>query len=187
MICFQLFQYPNRSGCLCWCMTSAQFGVGLDLYFLANKLHVPQDVVRLSRPLIIAWLTMQAISDLIIAGAMSFFLRRRRTGFPQTDTVIKILMMYAINTGLLTSMVAMEVMLVFTFCGFQFFHECFIIPLGGLYTTSLLANLHSRSMLRRKLQGGPQSVHLSRLPERLREEMAQALPIISETFHVEVT
>jgi hypothetical protein len=153
-------------------MTSAQFGVGLELYFRAIKTQLPQDEVVLLRPLVIAWLTMEVISDLFIAGAMSFFLWRRRTGFPQTDTVIKILMMYAINTGLLTSIVAIEVMLVFLFHGFQFFDECSILSLGGLYTTSLLANLHSRSTLRRRLQGCTQSVHLSRLPEGMREEMA---------------
>ncbi|KAF8314613.1 uncharacterized protein EI90DRAFT_420685 [Cantharellus anzutake] len=102
----------------------------------------------------ISWLTLEALADLVIALVMSYFLNRRRTGFQQTDTVLRKLTVYSINTGLLTSALALVVMFFFAFYGFHFIHLMFFLPLGGVYTASLLANLHSRSSLWGELQPG---------------------------------
>ncbi|KAF8334912.1 uncharacterized protein EI90DRAFT_374816 [Cantharellus anzutake] len=97
----------------------------------------------------------------MIAFVMSFFLNRRRTGFRQTDTMLRKLTVYSINTGLLTSALALVVMFAFAFYGFHFVHLMFILPLGGVYTASLLANLHSRSRLWGELQPGENVNRLS--------------------------
>ncbi|KAF8327798.1 uncharacterized protein EI90DRAFT_3067050 [Cantharellus anzutake] len=109
---------------------------------------------------------------------MSLYLRRMRTGFPRTDSVVRFLTIYAVNTGLLTSLAAMAIMFAFAFYGFHFVHECFILPLGGLYTASLLANLHSRSTIRERLHRGNsvgESIHLSRLPDKVREDISRVV------------
>ncbi|TDL15303.1 hypothetical protein BD410DRAFT_809037 [Rickenella mellea] len=52
----------------------------------------------------IAWipyagLSSAAAADIIIAISMCYFLKKSRTGFGRTDTLVTILMMYSINTG----------------------------------------------------------------------------------------
>ncbi|KAF9510616.1 hypothetical protein BS47DRAFT_1347742 [Hydnum rufescens UP504] len=56
--------------------------------------------------LIEAWLTTQAITDIVIAAFMCLLLRRRRTGFQKTDSVLKHMVLYTISTGLVTSVLS---------------------------------------------------------------------------------
>jgi len=93
-----------------------------------------------------------AIADLLIAGSMVFFLKRARTGIPRTDSIISTLMVYAINTGLATSVVAVICVLCFAFMPVNFIWLSFFWILGKLYANSLLANLNAREALR-----GPRS------------------------------
>ncbi|KAF8334914.1 uncharacterized protein EI90DRAFT_3048861 [Cantharellus anzutake] len=106
----------------------------------------------------ISWLTLEAVADLMIALAMSYFLHRRRTGFRQTDTVLRQLIVYAINTGLLTSVLALAVMFAFALYGFHFVHMI----------------LHSRSRLRAELHSGKNgiSIHLSHLPPKIHNQIS---------------
>ncbi|KAF8327472.1 uncharacterized protein EI90DRAFT_3127156 [Cantharellus anzutake] len=116
----------------------------------------------------------QAAADLIIAVSMSYYLQRCRTGFRQTDTVLRKLTLYAINTGLVTSVLALAVMFAFAFYGFHFIAMILILPLGGVYNASFLANLHSRSRLRKELYSGGErgiSIHISRIPHRVQNKI----------------
>ncbi|KAI0741008.1 hypothetical protein C8Q76DRAFT_208829 [Earliella scabrosa] len=45
------------------------------------------------------------VSDSLTAGVLIITLRRRRTGFKQTDTLLNTLILYTINTGLLTGII----------------------------------------------------------------------------------
>ncbi|KAF8314610.1 uncharacterized protein EI90DRAFT_418906 [Cantharellus anzutake] len=152
----------------------AQVGTGFTIWVKANITHGIESFVRPTRHLMISWLTLEAVADLMIAFAMSYFLHRRRTGFRQTDTVLRQLIVYAINTGLLTSVLALAVMFAFAFYGFHFVHMMFVLPLGGVYTASLLANLHSRSRLRAELHSGKNgiSIHLSHLPPKIHNQIS---------------
>ena len=47
-----------------------------------------------------------AVSDISIAGTLVFLLRKSRTGFKRTETLVNRLVMFSINTGLITSMCA---------------------------------------------------------------------------------
>ncbi|KAF8314615.1 uncharacterized protein EI90DRAFT_421247 [Cantharellus anzutake] len=149
-------------------LTLGQFGTGVALFVKANATHSPENVLFSKGPLAISWLTLEAVADLVIAFAMSYFLQKRRTGFRRMDTVLRKLTAYAISTGLVT--------------GPQFIPMIFIFVLGGVYTTSLLANLHSRSKLWSELRfegDNGISIHLSRLPSRIRNNTSAV------TRHVE--
>ncbi|KAF8312553.1 uncharacterized protein EI90DRAFT_3022993 [Cantharellus anzutake] len=91
-------------------LTLGQFGTGLAIWIKGNITHGLESLVRPVRHVEIAWLTLEVLADLVIAFAMSYFLLNRRTGFRQTDTVLRKLTVYAINTGLLTSVLALAVM-----------------------------------------------------------------------------
>ncbi len=47
-----------------------------------------------------------AVSDIGIAGTLVYLLRKSRTGFKRTETLVNRLIMFSINTGLITSMCA---------------------------------------------------------------------------------
>ncbi|KAF8336950.1 uncharacterized protein EI90DRAFT_89449 [Cantharellus anzutake] len=153
-------------------LTLGQLGTGVAICVRANVTHGIESIIRPERPLLISWQTLEAMADLIIAFSMSYYLQNRRTGFRRTDTVIRKLIVYAINTGLVTSVLALVVMFAFAFYGFHFVHMLFILPLGGVYTVSLLANLHSRSILREELYSEHGiSIHVSRLPPTIQNRI----------------
>ncbi|KAJ8692338.1 hypothetical protein PTI98_009661 [Pleurotus ostreatus] len=59
-----------------------------------------------------SWLLYSALgsavfADVFIAATLCFFLSTRRTGFKSTDNLVNTMMVYSINTGLLTSVCAM--------------------------------------------------------------------------------
>ncbi|KAF8314608.1 uncharacterized protein EI90DRAFT_3089620 [Cantharellus anzutake] len=82
--------------------TLGQVGTGLAIWIKANVTHELESFIQPIRHVVITWLTLEAVADLVIAFAMSYFLQKRRTGFRPTDTVLRKLAVYAINTGLLT-------------------------------------------------------------------------------------
>lgn len=60
-----------------------------------------------------AGLTCAAVCDVIIAFAMVFFLRSRRTVFAQSKSLVNQLMAYSIESGALTSVCAVAVVITF--------------------------------------------------------------------------
>ncbi|KAI0326506.1 hypothetical protein GY45DRAFT_1373911 [Cubamyces sp. BRFM 1775] len=90
-------------------------------------------------------------ADMFLTGALITVLWKSRTGFRRTDSLIEVLVVYSINTGLLTS--------IFGFLGFVF---AIILPgnliyIGisivgiKLYANSVLAVLNSRKSLSDRL------------------------------------
>jgi len=89
-----------------------------------------------------------AAADLIIAISLVYSLRSVRTGIARTDSIITTLILYAINTGAITSLVATICVFCFAFMPTNFVWLSFFWVLGKLYSNSLLANLNSREALR---------------------------------------
>ncbi|KAI0323970.1 hypothetical protein GY45DRAFT_1289638 [Cubamyces sp. BRFM 1775] len=90
---------------------------------------------------------LAVLCDIITASALIFVLRRSRTGVKRTDSVVDILVLYTINTGLLTTVVGM---LVFIFALVQpgnLIYAAISIPGVKLYSNSVLAMLNSRRSL----------------------------------------
>ncbi|KAI0706345.1 hypothetical protein C8Q76DRAFT_156016 [Earliella scabrosa] len=50
-------------------------------------------------------LGVRVFTDLVISGAMIYQLRHNRTGFRRTDSILDLLVLFAVNTGLLTSII----------------------------------------------------------------------------------
>ncbi|KAG9082180.1 hypothetical protein FRC06_005186 [Ceratobasidium sp. 370] len=91
------------------------------------------------------WLGSAALGDVIIVYMLSTALMSQRTGFGRTDALINKLLRYTINTGLLTSLIAITD--VVTFCTMNnLIHLGFNFMLGKLYTNTLLATLNSREI-----------------------------------------
>ncbi|KAJ6494053.1 hypothetical protein C8R47DRAFT_1118208 [Mycena vitilis] len=106
-------------------------------------------------------------SDLSVALALCYLLRGSRTGFQRTDSLITVLMMYAVNTGLIVALDATAGMLTFVFMPNNFIFVAFYLLLSKLYLNSYLAVLNVRQGLREKLDE-PKSIHLSRIQTTVR-------------------
>jgi hypothetical protein len=117
-------------------------------------------------------------SDLSVALALCWLLRSSRTGFQRTDSLIRVLMMYAVNTGLIVALDAAAGMLAYVFMPHNFIFLGFYLLLSKLYLNSYLAVLNARPGLRGKFDE-PKSIHLSRIHSSVRWKHADSEAQIS--------
>ncbi|KAG6827684.1 hypothetical protein H0H92_010753 [Tricholoma furcatifolium] len=97
------------------------------------------------KPITLTADALTTVVDILIAASLCWYLSRIRTGFRTSDTMIKKLMLFVINTGLLcalgsfVSILASPTTLVFA---------AFYFNLGRLYTNSFLASLNARKSIK---------------------------------------
>ncbi|KNZ76225.1 hypothetical protein J132_11151 [Termitomyces sp. J132] len=87
----------------------------------------------------VPWFAFAAACDLVIAAVQVVFLHRHRSGLPRTNRLIKILSLYILSTGLLTSVVAIVELTSFAAIGFNFPLVFLSVAMGALYVVSFLA------------------------------------------------
>ncbi|KAJ7352154.1 hypothetical protein DFH08DRAFT_858037 [Mycena albidolilacea] len=100
-------------------------------------------------------LACASAADLIIAASLSYYLLKSRTGIKTTDSVVNKLILYAMNTGLLTGICVLIDMICFLTMPKNLIHIAFNLVVGKLYTNSLLATLNFRDTIRK----GAKEVH----------------------------
>ncbi|KLO15927.1 hypothetical protein SCHPADRAFT_242920 [Schizopora paradoxa] len=117
--------------------------------------------------------SLMAASDAIIAIVLSFYLHTSRSGFKRTDTIINRLIMFTVNTGVLTGICAVLTLITNIAFPNTFIYMIFYIIVARVYTNSLLATLNSRDSVRRGMpdttgaaSSMANSVHLDRLRMR---------------------
>lgn len=91
---------------------------------------------------------LAAAGDVLIAGTLCTLLHFSRTGFHRTDTIINKLIIFSVNTGLLTSLCAVASLVSILAAGQTFIYIAFFFCMGRLYTNSLLATLNARKSIR---------------------------------------
>jgi len=91
-----------------------------------------------------------ASADILIALSMCWYLYHKRTGFAGTDSVIMTLMSYSINSGLLTSILAIGLPICFVIIPTNFIWVVFFWLMGKCYVNSFLAMLNNRDTLRER-------------------------------------
>ncbi|KAF8130937.1 hypothetical protein K438DRAFT_2032082 [Mycena galopus ATCC 62051] len=93
-------------------------------------------------------LACASAADTIIAISLSYYLWRSRTGIKTTDSIVNMLILYALNTGLLTGICVLIDMICFLNMPTNFVHLAFNLVTGKLYTNSLLATLNYKHIIR---------------------------------------
>ncbi|EIW55740.1 uncharacterized protein TRAVEDRAFT_73541 [Trametes versicolor FP-101664 SS1] len=88
------------------------------------------------------------LADVLIAASMCVLLAQRRTGFSRTDSIVRVLTMYSINTGALTSLCALLCLVSYATMPTNFVFIAFYFVLPKLFLNSLLATLNARRPLR---------------------------------------
>ncbi|KAI9069804.1 hypothetical protein FKP32DRAFT_37562 [Trametes sanguinea] len=100
-----------------------------------------------SQWLVSAGSTMAVIADTMLTAVLIYVLHKSRTGIKRTDSMIDVMIMYSVNTGLLTGVFNLLSML------FSFTQKknliwiAFGIIAAKMYGTTLLAALNSRQSL----------------------------------------
>ncbi|KAJ3997306.1 hypothetical protein F5050DRAFT_1806974 [Lentinula boryana] len=100
--------------------------------------------VRCRRMIGSAALATGALGDVLTAVASSFYLRRLRTGFTESDSLVNHLTGYAINTGALTSTMSLLTLILYDARPntFQFMGVYFV--LSKTFAVSLMCTLNAR-------------------------------------------
>jgi len=93
------------------------------------------------------------VADIIIASALCTSLARSRTGFKKTDSMVTVLMLYAINSSVLTTVCSAACFVTYTIWPEQFTFIGIYFCLSKLIFNSLLAMLNGRSSLKRMVSG----------------------------------
>jgi len=103
--------------------------------------------------LVTAWLVLQVTIDAFVTTILGALLTRSRTGFVKTDTVINQLIRGAIQTGLFAGIFSLGDLITFIKWPNTNFYGMFAIPIGRIYTNTLLDTLLTRQNLRQQLYG----------------------------------
>ncbi|EIW76807.1 hypothetical protein CONPUDRAFT_76378 [Coniophora puteana RWD-64-598 SS2] len=137
-ICAFLLIIPAR-------LTATGFAYGIRLAQLGLNSLIPKILF-----LIRTSLASTLVVDVLITIALCFYLHRSRTGMSSTDTLINTLIVYTVNTGLLTTLVAFFDVVLHTALDGTLAYYCFYVMLTKLYTNSFLGTLNARRVLRGK-------------------------------------
>jgi len=91
-------------------------------------------------------------ADVLIATSLCVSLSRRRTGFKRTNSLINVLMLYAINSSLLTSLCSIASLVTFALWPTELIYVAVFFLQSKLYTISLFASINNREYLKENLK-----------------------------------
>ncbi|KAF8803764.1 hypothetical protein BYT27DRAFT_7214366 [Phlegmacium glaucopus] len=125
----------------------AGFGCSVAFTVQSMKLRTWAELKEL-KGLSMAVNLLGVVVDVLIAAALFYFLRRSRTGFKKSDTMISRLIMFTVSTGFLTSICAIASLVSILVWGQTLIYVAFYFSLGRLYSNSVLATLNARQSIR---------------------------------------
>ncbi|EJC99557.1 uncharacterized protein FOMMEDRAFT_142771 [Fomitiporia mediterranea MF3/22] len=103
-------------------------------------------------PTEVAWIILSILCDLSISGLLLYYLSRSRTGFERTDSIIS-----RICTTIIKASVPGTILCILDLCFLMTMpdnnlHYMFLLPVGRLYTNTVLCTLNERRRLRSHLE-----------------------------------
>ncbi|KAF8181326.1 hypothetical protein BJ912DRAFT_1062186 [Pholiota molesta] len=90
------------------------------------------------------WEAGSAACDLLIAGIMTYHLRKRDTGFQYTHDIVTRVIRLTIETGTLTATLAIAVLVLAYLPGHPPYYQACALILGKAYSNSMMVALNSR-------------------------------------------
>ncbi|KAK0440504.1 hypothetical protein EV421DRAFT_1815396 [Armillaria borealis] len=94
-----------------------------------------------------------AAGDISICGSLIFLLHRSKSGMKRSDAMMNKMILFTLNTGLLTSICAIMSLIMILVYPDTFLYITFFFNLSRLYSNSLLATLNARSGLKTTVDG----------------------------------
>ncbi|KAH8826033.1 hypothetical protein DL96DRAFT_1606967 [Flagelloscypha sp. PMI_526] len=95
------------------------------------------------------WTISAAVCDLLIAVFMVYYLRKGRTGFNKTDRVISKLVRFSIETGIITALMAISLVVLFLVIRGKSYFEISARGLAKVYSNQLMMVLNSRERVKK--------------------------------------
>ncbi|KAF8970224.1 hypothetical protein BDZ97DRAFT_1754216 [Flammula alnicola] len=92
-------------------------------------------------------LSSAAVCDTAIAISLSYFLHKKRTGFKRSDEAINHLILFSINSGLLTSVTSIASLITYLVIPRAWVYTALCFLISRLYATTFLCSLNSRQIL----------------------------------------
>ncbi|KAF9000141.1 hypothetical protein BDQ17DRAFT_1308178 [Cyathus striatus] len=116
---------------------------GVAWVILSMQAHTFEKLLEIS-PLTNSINALSCAIDVIIASSLCFLLHRARTGFKRSDSVINRLMVFVVNTGMITTICAVSSLIALLSSPKTLIYATFYFCIGRLYTNSFLATLNAR-------------------------------------------
>ncbi|KAF7313971.1 hypothetical protein HMN09_00555600 [Mycena chlorophos] len=125
--------------------------LGLAIYFTIKCFQFPYLAV-LPKLKLAASLALGAgaVTDVVIAGSLCYFLRQYRTGSKSADSLVKTLSVYAINTGAFTAGFSIITLVFYDLHPDNFQFLAFFFVLSKVYAISFYCTLNTRTSIRGK-------------------------------------
>ncbi|KAL7279141.1 hypothetical protein ACG7TL_006981 [Trametes sanguinea] len=114
----------------------------------------------------IALNSVSAATDLLLSGSLCYLLVRSRTGSAGTTRLINRLLLFCLNTGLLTTLCAITALAMLVSFPGSSLYVIFYFTGGRLYSISLIGTLNARADLRRRMNATGHLSHFT-APSRL--------------------
>ncbi|KAF9078604.1 hypothetical protein BDP27DRAFT_1309858 [Rhodocollybia butyracea] len=128
-------------------LSLAHLGSGLVFTVKAFALPSVSSVIQL-KTIGTASLALGASSDILTAASLCYFLRRLRTGQAQSDSIANTLMIYAVGTGGVTSVVSISCLILFNLMPMNLIFISVFFVLSKVYGISFMATLNTRRIVR---------------------------------------
>ncbi|KAJ7693198.1 hypothetical protein B0H17DRAFT_1060380 [Mycena rosella] len=127
--------------------------------------------------------------DVIIATTLCFTLHKTRPASLETETMVNRLILFTINTGLLTSLCAFASLISLIVSPKTLIYASFYFCIGRLYSNSLLASLNARGVIRGQINDIDTNFHTKSIHPRSpipREVFARPDGSVNEmTVHID--
>ncbi|KAH9999633.1 hypothetical protein BJV74DRAFT_162596 [Russula compacta] len=123
-------------------MAVAQFATAVVFTIRSFHLHVGQ-AIKIKYLGTIA-LSLGVATDIFTAASLSYFLHKMRTGYQKSDTLINRLIIYSVNTGMVTSICSAAVLISYNVMPVNLIFISLYFILSKLYANSCLATLNTR-------------------------------------------
>jgi len=132
-----------------WLMATslASLVVGVVISVKAFAINSFLDLTGLSDLLYLVF-ALGTGSDISLAMTMCIFLRRSRTGFQKTDSLISVLMSYTVNTCVVVAIDATLCLIMYILLPHFLIFLGFFLLISKLYLNAYLASLNARAKLR---------------------------------------
>ncbi|KAJ7164528.1 hypothetical protein C8R46DRAFT_1221031 [Mycena filopes] len=139
----------------------ATSGCGTAWVVLALRAGTYEKLLRIS-PLTISINALSSTADVLITSTLCFMLYRTRPASLETETMVNRLILFTINTGLLTSLCALASLISLIISPKTLIYASFYFCIGRLYSNALLASLNARTVIRGRINDVDSNFHIKR-------------------------
>lgn len=129
--------------------------LGVASYFTWKALHTKfySTLFDAHEWVMYAAFTLDSVVDIAITGSIALFLWRKRTGFASTDGVMMTMIKFAINTGVLTALISVMVLVTFLAIRHSYIFMTFYFLIAPIFHNSLLITLNARELMLETARG----------------------------------